>query len=119
MKTGQGVTAMAPAILYFVAGVFWIGVIATGGGLLLFWAALSCLASGVFLVAWASSWVTRPLASATAAFGLVLTVYQLYVALTLVGTGLDPVAEITGGLFGVLTVVYLYLLFMGVRKKSD
>jgi hypothetical protein len=119
MKSGQGVTAMVPAILYFVAGVFWIGVIVTGGGLLLFWAALSCLLSGAFLLAWASSWVTRPLITASALFGLVLTVYQLYVALTLVGTGLDPVAEITGALFGVLTVVYLYLLFMGRGKKEN
>ncbi|MDA4135980.1 MAG: hypothetical protein OK449_03120 [Thaumarchaeota archaeon] len=118
MKSEQGIAGMAPTILYFVAGVFWVGVIVVGGGFLLFWAALACFLSGIFLFNWASSWVTRPLTRATALFGLALTLYQLYVALTLIGTGLDSVALISAGLFGLLTVVYLYLLFFGGRKKQ-
>jgi hypothetical protein len=110
---------MAPTILYFVAGVFWVGILATGGSVLLFWGALTCFLSGVFLIAWASSWITRPLTKATALFGLALTAYQLYVALTLIGTGLDSVALISGGLFAVFTVIYLYLLLFGGRKKEN
>jgi hypothetical protein len=110
---------MAPTILYLVAGVVWIGVLATGGSILLFWAALTCFLSGLFLFAWSSSWITRPLAKATAVFGLVLTVYQLLAALSLIGTGLDSVAVVSGALFGILTVVYLYLLFAKVRKKTS
>jgi hypothetical protein len=116
VKSEHGFAAMAPTILYFVAGVFWIGILATGGGDLLFWAALTCFLSGIFLFAWASSWLTRPLTTATAVFGLALTLYQVYVALTLIGTGLDSAALISGVVFGVLTVIYLYLFFSGVAK---
>jgi hypothetical protein len=116
MKSAGGIGGMAPTILYFVAGVFWVAVLLAGGGVLLFWGALTCFLSGVLLYAWASSWVTRPLIYATALFGLVLTSYQLFVALSLIGTGLDPIAGITGAIFGVLTVIYLYLLLFGNRK---
>jgi uncharacterized protein (DUF2062 family) len=109
---------MAPTILYFVVGVFWVGILVAGGGALLFWAALTCFLSGIILVAWDSSWLTRPLTKATAVFGLALTLYQVYVALTMIGTGLDSAALISGGIFGVVTVVYLYLLFVNVQEKK-
>ena len=51
-------------------------------------------------------------------FGLALTLYQVYVALTMIGTGLDSAALISGGIFGVVTVVYLYLLFVNVQEKK-
>lgn len=110
---------MTPTILYFVAGVFWVGVLIAGGGGLLYWPALTCFVSGIVLYLWSSSWVTRPLIYATTLFGLVLTVYQLFVAATLIGTGLDPIAGITGAVFAVLTVIYLYLLLFGNRRKSE
>jgi len=119
MKTSATALGMLSPILYFVAGVFWLGIVVVGGGFLLIWAALACFITGIFLVAWSSSWVVRPLAKASAVFGLALTVYQLYVGLTLVGTGLDPVAEITSGLFGVMTAIYLYLLLFGRAAKKE
>jgi len=108
---------MAPTILYLLAGVFWVGILATGGGVLLFWAALTCFLSGLFLFEWSSSWVTRPLTKATALFGLALAAYQVYAALTLIGTGLDSVALISGGVFAIVAVLYLYLLMFVGRKK--
>lgn len=122
MKTPQTTMGMVPPILFFVVGVFWAGVVVTGGGFLLFWAALSCFLSGIFLLVWASSWVTNPLSKATGVFGLALTIYQIYIGLTLIGTGLDPVALISVGLFAVITVVYLYLLVFSssaAREKES
>lgn len=110
---------MLPTILYLVAGVFWVGVLVAGGGDLLFWAALTCFVSGLVLYQWATSWIATPLTTATALFGLTLTLYQVYVALTLIGSGLDSAALISGALFGVLTVIYLYLLFTATRKKES
>jgi len=110
---------MAPTILYFVVGVFWVGILVAGGGALLFWAALTCFLSGIILYEWAYSWIARPLTKATALFGLALTLYQVYVALTMIGTGLDSAALISGVLFGVLTVVYLYLLFSRVKTRKN
>jgi len=118
MKTSIGAFGMLSPILFFAAGVFWVGIVAVGGGFLLVWAALTCFITGAFLVVWSTNWVARPLAKASAVFGLALTVYQLYVGLTLVGTGLDPVAEITTGLFGVMTAVYVYLLLFGRTTKK-
>jgi hypothetical protein len=119
MKTEAGARGMVPTVLYFVAGIFWAGVLVAGGGILLFWPALTCFLSGVILMTWASSRFTRPLVNATSLFGLALTIYQLAVALTLIGTGLDPIAGITAVLFGVMTVVYLFLLFTGMKKKGS
>lgn len=119
MKSAGGIGGATPTILYFVAGVFWVVVLVAGGGSLLFWPALTCFVSGIMLYAWSSSWITRPLVYATALFGLVLTVYQLYVALTLIGTGLDPIAAITGAIFAVLTAIYLYLLLFGNRRRDE
>jgi hypothetical protein len=118
VKSERGMSGLAPTVLYFVTGAFWVGILVTGGGILLFWAALTCFLSGIFLVAWASNWVTRPLTKATALFGLTLTVYQLYVALTVIGTGLDSAVLVSGVLFGAFTVIYLYLLLFGGRKSE-
>ena len=119
MRTPQTVVGMVSPILFFVAGIFWVGIIVTGGGLLLLWAALTCFLSGIFLFTWASSWVAKPLIKATSVFGLTLTVYQLYVGLSLFGTGLESVAAITAGLFAALTAIYLYLLFFARVSKKE
>ncbi len=100
---------MLVPILYFVAGVFWIGIVATGGGPLLLLAALTCILSGALLFAMPSNWVTRPLAGASALFGLALTVYQAYEASTLLGTNLGTLGIYSVALFGVFALVYVYL----------
>ena len=118
MKSDQSILARAPVILFFVTGIFWAGVIATGGGVLLGWAVLSCFASGAFLFMWASSWITRPLAASSSLFGLVLTVYQLYVGAGVLGTALSSAALISVPLFVVFTVVYLYLLYTSAWRQE-
>ena len=60
-------------ILFFVEGAFWVVTVAAGAGGLLLFAALTGVLSGVLLVAMPSHWVTRPLAGATALFGLTLS----------------------------------------------
>ncbi len=96
-------------ILFFVVGVFWVGIVATGGGALLVLAALAFLLSGVLLLATPSSWVGRPLAGASALFGLTLTVYQAYEASTLIGSNLGGVGLTSLGVFGVFAIVCAYL----------
>lgn len=112
-------TGMLPAVLFFATGVFWAGILATGGGVLLAWAALTCFASGAFLIVWSSNWVTRPLNVATALFGLVLTVYQVYLSLTIVGTGLGSLAAYSSAAFALFTIVYVYLLFTSLAEEKQ
>ncbi len=96
-------------ILFFAEGAFWLAIVATGGGPLLLLAALSCILSGALLLARPSHWVTRPLAGASALFGLALTVYQAYEASTLLGTNLSTLGAYSLAAFGVFAVVYVYL----------
>jgi hypothetical protein len=116
VNSDQSILSRLPMILFFVTGIFWVGVLATGGGILLGWAIITCFASGVFLFMWTASWVTRPLVAASALFGLVLTGYQFYVALTALGTPVQSVAIISAPLFAVFAVVYIYLLYAGASR---
>ena len=96
-------------ILFFAEGAFWVAVVATGGAPLLLFAALAGVLSGVLLVVMPSHWVTRPLAGASALFGLTLTVFQVYEASTLFGTSLSSLGLSSGAIFGVFAVVCVYL----------
>ena len=96
-------------ILFFVEAAFWLGVVATGGGVLLVLAALTCLLSGIALFAMGSNWVSRPLAGASALFGLALTIYQAYQASTLFGSSLNALGAESAGAFGAFAIVYVYL----------
>ena len=118
MKPEQSMLARAPGILFFVTGVFWAGVVVTGGGVLLGWAALSCFASGALLVMRATSWVTRPLVAASSLFGVVLTIYQLYVGVSALGGGVSSVGIVSVPLFLIFTVVYLYLIYTVLSEKE-
>jgi hypothetical protein len=96
-------------ILFFAEGALWVGMVVTGSGPLLGLAALSCILSGVFLLAVPSNWVSRPLAGASALFGLVLTVYQGYLASTLFGSNLSNLGTYSLAVFAVFSLVYVYL----------
>ena len=96
-------------ILFLVEGVFWLAVVATGGAGLLLLAALALILSAVLLLAARSNWVTRPLAGASALFGLTLTLYQAYEAATLSGTDLGTLGLTSGVVFGVFAIVSIYL----------
>ncbi len=110
-------------VLFLAEGVFWLAVVATGGGVLLVFAALAGILSGVLLIAAPSAWATRPLAGASALFALALTLYQAYQAVTLVGSNLSSVGATSGALFGVFAVISIYLelaaLSMGTGASSS
>lgn len=96
-------------VLFLLEGVFWLGIVATGGAPLLLLAALAFIVSGLMLVSLRDNWATKPLAGASALFGLTLTIYQFYQASTLFGTGLGSIGLTTGALFGVFAIVSAYL----------
>jgi len=96
-------------LLFLVEGVFWLGIVATGGAILLSLAALAFIVSGLMMYAMPANWVTRPLAGASALFGLVLAVYQVYEAATLAGTGLGELGLTSGAVFAVFAVLSVYL----------
>ena len=107
-------------ILFIIDGVFWLGVVATGGAGLLLLASLALILSAVLLLAAPSNWATRPLAGASALFALTLTLYQVYEAATLSGTTLGTLGLTSGVVFGVFAIVSVYMelsvLSMGRSK---
>ena len=105
----KSVRELLVPILFLVEGAFWLGIVATGGAFLLVLAALAFVLSGVLLYAMPSGWMTRPLAGASALFGLTLTLYQFYEASTLFGTGLSTLGLTSGALFGLFAVLSIYL----------
>lgn len=96
-------------ILFLAEGVFWLAIVATGGAILLLLAVLAFIASGLLLLQMPSNWATKPLAGASALFGLTLTVYQVYQAATLYGTSLGSIGLTSGAVFGVFAIVCVYL----------
>jgi hypothetical protein len=110
-------------ILFLAEGVFWLGVVVTGGALLVVFAALAFVASGLLLVSRPEHRLTRPVAGASALFGLTLTVYQIYEASTLFGTSLGTVGLSSGAIFGVFAIVSVYLeleaLSMGKQPEAS
>jgi len=110
---------LTPAILFFVAAAFWAGVVILGGGVYLTWAAVTSLLSGAFLVELPSNRATNPLVMASGLFGIILTVYQLYLGLTLFGTILNTVAIYNTVPFAAVTVLYGYLLFFARTAQDE
>jgi hypothetical protein len=106
-------------VLFFAEGAFWFGIVATGGALLLVFAALACILSGLLLVSMPSHWVTRPLAGASALFGLTLTVYQVYQASTLFGSALSTLGLSSGAIFGAFAIVCVYLELMTLATGNQ
>lgn len=109
-------------ILFLAEGVFWLGVVVTGGALLLTLAALAFIVSGLLLVSSPENRLTRPLAGGSALFGLTLTIYQIYQASTLFGTSLSTLGVSSGAIFVVFAIVSVYLeleaISMGNRAEA-
>jgi len=106
-------------ILFLAEGVFWLAIVATGGAILLVLAALAFIVSGLLLIQVPASWATKPLAGASALFGLTLTVYQVYQAATLYGSSLSTIGLTSGAVFGVFAVVCVYLELATLSMGSE
>jgi hypothetical protein len=103
---------MTPAILFFAGGAFWAVITLLGGGVFLLWPAATSILSGLLLLLLPASRFTKPLYAASGLFGIVLTLYQVYVGLTDIGTILNTVA------FLLATVLYAYLLVFAYPKEE-
>jgi hypothetical protein len=106
-------------MLFLAEGVFWLAIVATGGAILLVLAALAFIVSGVLLIQMPASWATKPIAGASALFGLTLTIYQVYQAATLFGSSLNTIGLTSGAVFGVFAVVCVYLELATLSMGSE
>jgi hypothetical protein len=102
--------------LFAVEGVIWAGVILSGGGILLIWPALASFASAAALIRFPANNYTSALIRATSLYGIVVGLYQVYVASTILSGGFTTFATISIALFSVVIVLYVVLLFL-TRKE--
>ena len=96
--------------LFVVVGAVWLGFVVVTGSTLLLWPVLACVISGVLLRIAPLSNFTAAWVGASALMGLVLSVYQAYVATALVTGRLAEIAWISLAAFVIFGVVHLYLL---------
>jgi len=98
---------------FLVVGAIW-AVVAVGLGLVLvLWPTLACLVAGLLLKFRPSERITWPWAISSAALGLLLSAYQVYAAIPLVGGIFSLVAIETLAGFALFALVHLLLLYSG------
>ena len=102
--------------LFWVVAVVWIAIGVEGGSTLMAWPVVACVLSGILLKfrrAWA---ITFSWAASTAVLGLLISVYQVYAWTPLLAGDFSALAVSALGLFAVLAVVHLFLLYAGASK---
>jgi hypothetical protein len=102
--------------LFVVEGAIWVGVILLGSGFLLLWPALASFASGAALIRFTSSHYTGVLVKASSLYGIVVALYQIYVASALLSSSFVTFASISIALFSAVVVLYVVLLFISGRS---
>lgn len=98
---------------FVVVGVAWT-VVAVGLGLAqVLWPALTCYVAGLLLKFVPSERITWPWAISSAVLGLLISAYQVYVAIPFVSSTFSLVGTETLVGFVVFTLVHLALLYFG------
>lgn len=117
----KGIDWKVSSALFAVGGLVWVGVAASGSGILLFWPALASFVSALALATFSASRVTRPLAVASAVFGLTEAVYQLIFSVSLAQTYMAALTTNSLALFLAVAVLYLVLasLALAAGKKEE
>lgn len=99
---------------FFVAmGVVWLGVAAFTGSYLLLWPVLACVVAGLLLKLRPGRRFTWSWAVASAALGLLLAGYEVYVWSPFVGGAFSALAAEAVAVFGALAVVHVVLVYAG------
>lgn len=98
---------------FLLVGVAWT-VIAVGLGIaLVLWPALTCYVAGLLLKFLPSERITWPWAISSAVLGLLVSAYQVYVAIPFVSSTFSLVGGETLIGFVVFLLVHLTLLYLG------
>ncbi|MDE1853554.1 MAG: hypothetical protein KGI38_07390 [Thaumarchaeota archaeon] len=104
------------AYFFLAVGVVWIGVAFVAGSLLILWPVAACLASGVLLKIRPGRRLTWAWVSSSATLGLLISAYQVYAWAPFLGGAFSTIAGTTLGVFAVLTVLHVLLLYAGATR---
>lgn len=105
------------AYIFVAMGLVWAILSFVGGSSLLLWPTLTALASGALLIVRPQHRFTSALSKASALYGLVLAVYQAYVAVPLLGTLFTSIATYSVASFALIALGNLALLAAGSPER--
>jgi hypothetical protein len=103
--------------LFVAVGVVWLALAVFTWSPLLLWPVVAFAAGGMLLRASPFSNLTAAWAGASSVMGLILSVYQVYVATSRLGGQLAEVAWTSLAAFAVFALVHLYLLVLSSARK--
>lgn len=103
---------------FVVVGILWVVAAVSVGRAVVLWPAVTCLAAGVLLKVWPSGRLSWAWATASALLGLMVSGYQVYVALPLIGGVFSTVAVESLAAFAVFAVAHVVLFFTGYSPAA-
>ncbi|MDG6938282.1 MAG: hypothetical protein JRN42_07085 [Nitrososphaerota archaeon] len=104
------------AYLFWVVAAVWVAIGVEGGSVHMAWPVVACALSGL-LLKFRPAWkITFSWAASTAVLGLLISAYQVYAWVPLLAGDFSVLAASALGLFAVLAVVHLFLLYAGAVK---
>ncbi|MDG6916729.1 MAG: hypothetical protein JRM85_03950 [Nitrososphaerota archaeon] len=112
---GKLLRGYAPYFFWVIA-VVWVAVGVEGGSTLIAWPVTACAVSGVLLKLRPGWRLTFSWSVSSAVLGLLISVYQVYAWSPLLAGDFSSLAASALGVFTVLAVVHVFLLYAGAAK---
>ena len=96
-----------------MVGIVWAAIAIALGFAIVLWPALTCFVAGFLLKLQPVGRLTWPWATSSAVLGLLVSVYQAYIAVLFISGTFSLVAGETLAAFTVFALVHLILLYTG------
>ena len=106
------------AYFFILVGLVWAALGAITGAALVAWPAVACIAGGVLVKFFPGGRLTWSWGLATAAMGLIISVYEVYAWAPLVGGAFSGVADATLAGFLVFALVHVLLFYAGTGSPG-
>lgn len=119
MSKISGTLRSNAAYAFLIVGAVWLGVAVNVRSYLVLWPVLTCLLSGVLLKVRPAERLTWAWTSSTAVLGLILSAYQAYAAVPLVGGPFSSTASLALGGFSAFALAHLLLLYAGNSPRAQ
>jgi hypothetical protein len=107
------------AYAFLAVGVVWLVIAYLNHSYLVLWPVVTLMAAGTLLKIRPGDRLTWAWASSSAVMGLILSAYQAYVAVPLVGGPSTTIASESLGGFAAFAAVHLFLLYAGNSAPAE
>ncbi len=102
-------------VLFLLVGAIWLAVTVVSSQSVLVWPGVTSILSGVSLLVASAKQLRRPLGIASSLSGLAVSLFQLYLAASLLGSALAGLVVYSLATFVPLVVLQLILLYSAAK----